>query len=79
MNDLTRKPQTHSTNREGQLKHLSATRLEDPVESYSEQEEGDEVEGFVGLLVGGDFVVGGGESRESCECAEGEECACRLF
>jgi hypothetical protein len=75
LDNLTRKPQPHRTYRKRQLQHLSPARLKDPVKRYGEQEECDEVQGFVGLLVGGNFVVCGGKAGKGCDYAEGEECA----
>lgn len=63
LHDLTRDTQAQRANTERQLYNLPAIRLKDPVEGNRDGEEGEKVQRFVALLVGGNFVVGGREAE----------------
>lgn len=79
LHNLAHAAQPKRAYRERKLQHLPPRCLEYPVEREREQEEGYEVQDFVGFLVGGDLVVGGRESSgggEEQDEGEGGYCNC---
>jgi len=71
--NLARKAQPQRAHRESKLQHFPSRSLKDPVEGECEREEGDVVECFVGLTVGGNFVVGAGEAAGGRDEDDGDE------
>jgi len=82
LHHLAHTAQPKCANSKCELQHLAPRCLEDPVERERDEEEGDEVQHFVGLLVARDGVVGRGEAgcgRDEEESGEGGCCNRKLL
>lgn len=79
LHNLACNAEPNGAHNERELQHFAPAGLKDPVEREREQEEGDEVQRFVGLLVRWDRVVGGREAGGGRDEDQGDESACDVL